>query len=91
MRIPIYLPHAREGVFNVRVWISVSFGVFLYGFRTLSFTHFMFLIQYQGFTTYTAHALNKTILYDLGGPNSRYPEAQRVIILMTDGKATDAA
>nr|XP_039268943.1 vitrin-like [Styela clava] len=46
-------------------------------------------IKYQRSSTYTAHAINKTVLYDFKGSNNRYPEAGRVMILLTDGKSTD--
>ncbi|CAK8673902.1 unnamed protein product [Clavelina lepadiformis] len=47
-------------------------------------------IKYHGYSTYTAHAINKTIKEDFNGPASRYPDARRVMILLTDGNADDA-
>jgi len=47
-------------------------------------------IEYQnGKQTYTAKAIEKTIIYDLKGVSSRYPIAKRTIVLLTDGKAKD--
>nr|XP_039269480.1 integrin alpha-X-like [Styela clava] len=46
-------------------------------------------ISYHGFTTYTAHAIEKTVRDDFNGLRSRYPQARRVMILLTDGNSTD--
>ncbi|XP_039250943.2 uncharacterized protein LOC120328499 [Styela clava] len=56
-----------------------------------SFSRAVDRIRYQGYQTFTAHAINKTVDYDFQSRYSRYPEAQRVIILLTDGRATDEA
>lgn len=45
--------------------------------------------QYQGYQTFTAHAITKTVKEDFNGPNNRYPDARRVMILLTDGRADD--
>lgn len=47
-------------------------------------------MQYQAYSTYTAHAINKTVKEDFNGPTSRYPDARRVMILLTDGYADDS-
>nr|XP_026694499.1 integrin alpha-L isoform X3 [Ciona intestinalis] len=47
-------------------------------------------IYYQQYTTYTAHAINKTVKEDFNSGTSRYPSARRVMILLTDGNADDA-
>lgn len=46
-------------------------------------------LQYDGWTTYTAHAIEKVVRDDFNGPRSRYPKARRIMILLTDGNSTD--
>ncbi|XP_078492225.1 uncharacterized protein LOC100175399 [Ciona intestinalis] len=48
-------------------------------------------IKYQGYRTYTAHAINKTLEFDFLGPKNRYPDAKRALILLTDGRAKDSS
>jgi len=48
-------------------------------------------IMYQnGKKTFTAKAIEKTVRFDFSGKASRYPEARRNIILLTDGRAKDS-
>jgi len=49
------------------------------------------MLQDQGSRTDTAHAINKTLHTDFLASTSRYPLAKRVLVLMTDGKASDSS
>ncbi|XP_078489774.1 integrin alpha-D-like [Ciona intestinalis] len=47
-------------------------------------------ISLQGFTTYTAHALNKTVLDFMASERFTHENVTKVMILITDGRADDA-
>ncbi|XP_076819309.1 matrilin-1-like isoform X2 [Clavelina lepadiformis] len=48
-------------------------------------------IRLQGFTTYTSHALNKTVLDFKSSPRFSDPTTAKVLILITDGNASDSS
>merc|ERR1711881_384884 len=47
-------------------------------------------IKYQSYSGNTAHGIMKTIREDFNGSQGRYPEARRVMVIVTDDQADDA-
>ncbi|XP_078489530.1 integrin alpha-D-like [Ciona intestinalis] len=46
-------------------------------------------IQFQGFTTFTAHALNRTVEEFMNSTRFSDPTTRKVIVLLTDGQSND--
>ncbi|CAK8677504.1 integrin alpha-X-like [Clavelina lepadiformis] len=53
------------------------------------FSQAVHAIVRHGYTTFTAHAINKTVEDFMTSPRFNDPETRKVLVLLTDGKASD--